>query len=104
MAQAGKVKIVALTASRNVSTRRAGAGRRVHGYLLKQSSIDEIHRATEAHCPRRKVHYSRKANKLVGVLHDTAARKAAARAIKLSIREGQVLVRLCCSTAKRIRK
>lgn len=96
MTQAGKVKIVALTASRNVSTAVQALDAGVHGYLLKQSSIEEIHRATEAIARGERYITHGVANKLVGVLHDTAARKAAARAIKLSIREGQV-VRLLLS-------
>ncbi len=91
MNDASKVKVVALTASRNISTAVQALDAGVHGYLLKQSSIEEIYRAVEAISRGERYITHAVANKLVGVLHDTAARKAAARAIKLSIREGQVV-------------
>jgi two-component system, NarL family, nitrate/nitrite response regulator NarL len=91
MKVAPEVKIVALTASRSmklaIKTLNAGA----HGYILKQSSLEEIAHATRTIVRGEKYVTHCVANQLIAALHDVAARNAANRQIKFSMREDQIL-------------
>lgn len=90
------VKVVALTAARSMAfaIRTLDAG--VYGYVLKQSSGEDLALAIHAIGRGEKFITHGFANKIVAALQDATVRKKAARAIKLSIRENQV-VRLLLS-------
>jgi two-component system nitrate/nitrite response regulator NarL len=84
------VKVVGLTAARSIAlaiqTLDAGA----FGYVLKQSSAEELTLAIQALGRGERFITHGFSSKLVGALQDEAIRKKAARAIKLSIRECQI--------------
>ncbi len=84
------VKIVALTAARSIAlaiqTLDAGA----FGYVLKQSSAEELTLAIQALGRGERFITHGFSSKLVSALQDEAVRKKAALAIKLSIRESQI--------------
>jgi two-component system, NarL family, nitrate/nitrite response regulator NarL len=84
------VKVVGLTAARSISlaiqTLDAGA----YGYVLKQSSSEELILAIQAIGRGEKFITPGFSNKLVAALQDDVARKKAALAIRLSIRESQI--------------
>ncbi len=84
------VKLVALTGARSISlaiqTLDAGA----FGYILKQSSAEELTLAIQSISRGEKFITHGFSNALVSALQDEAARKKAALAIKLSIRENQI--------------
>jgi two-component system, NarL family, nitrate/nitrite response regulator NarL len=85
-----KVKLVALTAARSIAlaiqTLDAGA----FGYVLKQSSGEELTLAIEALGRGERFITHGFSSKLVSALQDAAVRKKAALAINLSIRESQI--------------
>ena len=84
------VKVVALTAARSIAlaiqTLDAGA----FGYVLKQSSVEDLTLAIQALGRGERFITHGFSNTLVTALQDEAVRKKAARAIKLSIRESQI--------------
>jgi DNA-binding NarL/FixJ family response regulator len=84
-------KVVALTACQSlafaIQTLNSGA----FGYVLKQSSGDEIQSAIEAIARGDKFITHGFSNKLVAALQDATLKKAATRAINLSIRENQIV-------------
>ena len=84
------MKVVALTAARSISlaiqTLDAGA----FGYVLKQSSAEELTLAIQALGRGERFITHGFSSKLVSALQDDAVRKKAALAIKLSIRESQI--------------
>jgi two-component system nitrate/nitrite response regulator NarL len=85
------VKVVALTGARSIAlaiqTLDAGA----FGYVLKQSSAEELTLAIQALGRGERFITHGFSNKLVSALQDEAVRKKAALAIKLSIRENQIV-------------
>ena len=85
------VKVVALTAARSIGlaiqTLDAGA----FGYVLKQSSAEELTLAIQALGRGERFITHGFSSKLVSALQDEAVRKKAALAIKLSIRESQIV-------------
>ncbi len=85
------VKFVALTAARSIAlaiqTLDAGA----FGYVLKQSSAEELTLAIQALGRGERFITHGFSSKLVSALQDEAVRKKAALAIKLSIRESQIV-------------
>ena len=85
------VKVVALTAARSIAlaiqTLDAGA----FGYVLKQSSAEELTLAIQALGRGERFITHGFSSKLVSALQDEAVRKKAALAIKLSIRESQIV-------------
>ena len=85
------VKLVALTAARSIAlaiqTLDAGA----FGYVLKQSSAEELTLAIQALGRGERFITHDFSSKLVSALQDEAIRKKAALAIKLSIRETQIV-------------
>ena len=84
------VKVVALTAARSIAlaiqTLDAGA----FGYVLKQSSVEDLTLAILALGRGERFITHGFSNRLVIALQDAAVRKKAALAIKLSIRESQI--------------
>ena len=84
------VRVVGLTAARSIAlaiqTLDAGA----YGYVLKQSSSEELTLAIQALGRGEKFITPGFSNKLVAALQDDVARKKAALAIRLSIRESQI--------------
>lgn len=84
------VKVVALTAARSISlaiqTLDAGA----FGYVLKQSSAEELSLAIQSLGRGERFITHGFSGKLVSALQDEAIRKKTALAIKLSIRESQI--------------
>ena len=84
------VKVVALTAARSIAlaiqTLDAGA----FGYVLKQSSVEDLTLAILALGRGERFITHGFSNRLVTALQDEAVRKKAALAIKLSIRESQI--------------
>lgn len=86
-----QVKIVALTAARSIAlaiqTLDAGA----YGYVLKQSSTDDLCLAIQALCRGEKFITHGFASKIVSALQDSTIRKNAAEALKLTIRENQIV-------------
>ena len=85
------VKLVALTAARSISlaVRTLDAG--AFGYVLKQSSSEDLTLAIRALGRGEKFITHGFASKIVAALQDEAVRKSAARAINLSIRKNQVV-------------
>jgi two-component system nitrate/nitrite response regulator NarL len=85
------VKFVALTAARSIAlaiqTLDAGA----FGYVLKQSSAEELTLAIQALGRGERFITHGFSSKLVSALQDEAVRKKAALAIKLNIRESQIV-------------
>ena len=90
-ARCPRVKIVALTAARSIAfaIRTLDAG--VHGYVLKQSSSSEVSQAIRELGRGEKFITHGFASKIVGALQDEAVRKSAAAAVKLSVRENQIV-------------
>jgi DNA-binding NarL/FixJ family response regulator len=86
-----KTKIVTFTAATGVdfAIRALDAG--AHGYVLKGSSSSELLRAIE--CVLRGETYITQnfASRVIAALRDTSLRRIAAEAVKLSIRENQIL-------------
>jgi DNA-binding NarL/FixJ family response regulator len=84
------VKVVGLTAARSIAlaiqTLDAGA----FGYVLKQSSVEELTLAIQALGRGERFITHGFSNRLVIALQDEAVRKKAALAIKLSMRESQI--------------
>ena len=84
------MKVVGLTAARSIAlaiqTLDAGA----FGYVLKQSSVEELTQAILAVGRGERFITHGFSNRLVTALQDAAVRKKAALAIKLSIRESQI--------------
>jgi DNA-binding NarL/FixJ family response regulator len=85
------LKIVALTAARGISFAMKTLDAGVHGYVLKQSNGDDILAAIQAVRSGEKFITHGFASKIVSALQDEAVRKNAALAVKLSIRENQVV-------------
>jgi two-component system nitrate/nitrite response regulator NarL len=85
------LRLAALTSSRSmrlaIQTLDAGA----HGYVLKQSPLEEIAVAAETLARGEKYISHCVATKLIAALQDVAARNAQAQSVKLSIREDQIL-------------
>jgi DNA-binding NarL/FixJ family response regulator len=85
-----EVKLVALTGARSIAlaiqTLDAGA----FGYVLKQSSAEELTLAIQALGRGERFITHGFSSKLVSALQDAAVRKKAALAINLSIRESQI--------------
>lgn len=90
-ALSANVKIVALTAARGISFAIKTLDAGVHGYVLKQSTGDDILAAIQAVRRGEKFITHGFASKIVSALQDEAVRKNAALAVKLSIRENQVV-------------
>jgi DNA-binding NarL/FixJ family response regulator len=86
-----KVRIAALTASYNmklaVKTLNAGA----HGYILKQSPLEEICHALHSIARGEKYITHCVAVKLITAFQEVAEQQAAKRQVKFSMREGQIL-------------
>lgn len=85
------LKIVALTAARGISFAMKTLDAGVHGYVLKQSNGDDILAAIQAVRSGEKFITHGFASKIVSALQDEAVRKNAALAVRLSIRENQVV-------------
>lgn len=90
-AQSSQVKIVGLTGVRSIAlaiqTLEAGA----FGYVLKQSSRSELYMALRALAQGERFITNGFASKIVTALQDSTLRKKAADALKLTIRENQIL-------------
>ena len=90
-AQSSQVKIVGLTGVRSIAlaiqTLEAGA----FGYVLKQSSRNELCLAIRALAQGERFITNGFASKIVTALQDSTVRKKAADALKLTIRENQIL-------------
>jgi len=87
----GKTKIVAFTAATGVdfAIRALDAG--AHGYVLKGSSSIELLRAIECVLHGETYITQNFAGRVIAALRDTSLRRIAAEAVKLSIRENQIL-------------
>jgi DNA-binding NarL/FixJ family response regulator len=84
-------KVVALTACRNLEQAIQILNSGAFGYVLKQSSGPDIQLAIESIARGEKYITPGFANKLIAALQDASMKKAASRAINLSIRETQIV-------------
>ena len=83
--------IVAFTASTTVDTAIRALDAGAKGYVLKGSSADELLTALE-YALRGETYITQSfASRVIAALHDTSLRRAAAEAVKLSIRENQIV-------------
>lgn len=84
-------KVVAFTASTGIefAVRALEAG--ASGYILKGSSADEVLRGVRAVCGGEVYITQGFASKVISALRNASLRKIAAQAIKLSIREEQII-------------
>ena len=85
------VKIVGLTAARSIALAIQTLDSGAFGYVLKQSSAEELTLAIQALGRGERFITHGFSSKLVSALQDEAVRKKAALAIKLSMRETQIV-------------
>lgn len=91
VSQTDKTKVVAFTASTGIEFAVRALESGASGYLLKGSSADEVLRGVGAVC-RGEIYITQGfAGKIISALRNASLRKIAAQAIKLSIREDQIV-------------
>lgn len=86
-----KTKVVVLTASTGVDHAVHSLDAGAHGYVLKGGSADELIRSIRSVLDGQTYISQEFASKVISALRDESVRKAAAKAIKLSIREEQIV-------------
>ena len=91
-----QVRLIVLTGARSIALAIRALDAGVHGYILKQSSGAELIAAIDAIRRGEKFISQGFAHEIVASLQDRAIREKTARAIKLNIRENQI-VRLLIS-------
>jgi len=84
-------KIVVLTASTGVDSAVRSLDAGAHGYVLKGGSADELVHAIRSVLDGQTYISQEFAGKVIAALRNESVRKAAAQAIKLSIREEQIV-------------
>lgn len=85
------IKLVAFTASENIKLAVGALDFGAHGYILKNTALDELSRALRAIAQGERYVSHCMANKLIAAVHAETARNVVKRQVQFSARETQVL-------------